>query len=252
MYRYLLFYLYALPLALCIASTAIAAPQKHNFTEQQCRHCHLSDPAGEGQLFTAAINTLCRGCHSLLETNVHPSMVKPGMTMPPGFWLDREGMLNCATCHDPHPEQTADSPLMLRGGADGLDFCALCHDTDRPHRGATFLAHSKSYTAPNGSPTGLDGVSRDCLRCHDPSDPHSGVCIIGQKGQCAGHIAGLNYDEAAGRNRGLTPRSSLSPLISLYEGKIGCASCHSIYSKEPAMLVFSNQGSALCFACHGK
>jgi predicted CXXCH cytochrome family protein len=40
--------------------------------------------------------------------------------------------------------------------------------------------------------------------------------------------------------------------VKLYEGKIGCGSCHNIYSKEKYMLVISNDSSVLCLECHLK
>jgi predicted CXXCH cytochrome family protein len=33
---------------------------------------------------------------------------------------------------------------------------------------------------------------------------------------------------------------------------VGCLSCHNTFSKVPNQLVMSNQGSALCLACHMK
>ena len=141
---------------------------------------------------------------------------------------------------------------MLRGNAQNLDFCALCHDPTVPHKGVTFIAHSKTYTPPDNTTSGLDRITNNCLTCHDPMDPASGVCLLGQQGQCSGHIIGLEYDEAISKNKGLNPRNNLPPFISLYEGKIGCASCHSIFSGEAAMVVINNKASALCLGCHRK
>lgn len=229
-----------------------SAGQKHNFPQDECgSRCH-TDPRGGELVFLTDVDTLCRDCHALADRNVHPSLIAPGMAVPSGFWLDKEGRLNCATCHDPHPEQGKESPFMLRGNARDLDFCALCHAPATPHKSVTFLAHSKAYTPSQSATSDVDRITRDCLACHDPMDPSSGVCLLGQKGQCSGHIIGLEYDEAASGNKGLKPRSGLSPFISLYEGKIGCASCHSIFSAETAMLVIGNKGSALCLGCHQK
>jgi predicted CXXCH cytochrome family protein len=44
--------------------------------------------------------------------------------------------------------------------------------------------------------------------------------------------------------------ASLDHRIRLFSGAVGCGSCHSVYSKEPKLLVMSNRGSALCLQCH--
>jgi predicted CXXCH cytochrome family protein len=36
----------------------------------------------------------------------------------------------------------------------------------------------------------------------------------------------------------------------LFDGNLGCGSCHSAYSKEPHLLVMNNRGSKLCLSCH--
>lgn len=224
--------------------------QKHDFTQDQCGSTCHTDPRGGELVFLADIDSLCLNCHTLLDKNVHPSLFSPERQIPSELWLDGEGRLNCATCHDPHPDPSDSDPLLLRGDASGIDFCALCHERNIPHKGVTFVAHSKSYTSPESGGSTLDWVTQDCLACHDPSDALSGVCILGQEGTCGGHIIGKTYDQ--GYSEKLKPRTELSPYISLYEGKIGCASCHSIYSGENALLVLSNSSSALCLGCHKK
>ncbi len=75
-------------------------------------------------------------------------------------------------------------------------------------------------------------------------------CVLGQEEQCASHVIGLDYQKVSADNPDLNPRSELSPLIIFYEGKVGCLSCHSIYSYELTQLVISNQSSQLCTNCH--
>jgi len=38
--------------------------------------------------------------------------------------------------------------------------------------------------------------------------------------------------------------------IRLFEGRIGCGTCHDPFSKLPKQLVMSNKGSRICLACH--
>jgi predicted CXXCH cytochrome family protein len=44
--------------------------------------------------------------------------------------------------------------------------------------------------------------------------------------------------------------NSLDPRIRLFDGRVGCGSCHSPYAREHALLVMSNDRSALCLSCH--
>ncbi len=251
-------YLVALVLLLFILGSVIAqAAQKGHDFKGQCERCHLTTPGVGEPIFASAIDTLCRECHKLNKQNAHPSEVTPSMSMQKSFWLDAEGRLNCATCHDPHPEQAETYPWLLRSKQAGVAFCQLCHDqtvsATGQHLAATILAHGKSYTPPTGSSAEMDQLSTDCVSCHDGSEaPHASFCLLGQEGQCSGHIIGLDYDRVAAGNQGLNPRSSISPLLSFYQGKVGCASCHSIYSGEATKLVVGSRESPLCLQCHRK
>jgi predicted CXXCH cytochrome family protein len=44
--------------------------------------------------------------------------------------------------------------------------------------------------------------------------------------------------------------SALDPRIRLFDGKVGCGSCHNQYSSRESLLVMSNHQSRLCLACH--
>ena len=74
-----------------------------------------------------------------------------------------------------------------------------------------------------------------------------------RQGKMTNHSIGMEYSRVAMRN---TSRYRYRyPLthndrIRLFDGKVGCGSCHSLYSQEKAHLVQSNYGSALCFECH--
>jgi len=250
---------FCMVLSLVLAAVASdpypASAQKHAFTNQ-CDGCHLTDPAEGVMVFNADIDILCRNCHDLPKINSHPSDIASEMAVPPGFWLDDSGRLNCATCHDPHPGLGEDAPFMLRGTARDIEFCRLCHPVSASDEGmplaAVFVAHGRSYTLPvSGSE--LDKISADCLSCHEGSGgPHVDYCLLleNMERNCTGHIIGADYAERAARNRGLRSLEGLSGNISLYEGKVGCASCHSIYSTEERKLVMNNSGSALCKECH--
>jgi predicted CXXCH cytochrome family protein len=243
------------PLVLLAALLLAATPATaggHDFTGK-CSSCHLSDPRGGTVLFTVGVDSLCRECHPPLQSHAHPSDVVPTMKLPPGFWVDASRRLTCAACHDPHPDAGAQAPALLRGNADDTGFCRLCHPeavtAEGRHLAASFVAHPKRYTAPgnNPSPERLDALSSVCMECHGGAGgPSTMFCTLGTKGNCTGHVLGVVYDEAASRHDFLQPRASLPDGISLYEGKVGCLSCHSLYSQAPKLL----SATPLCTSCH--
>jgi predicted CXXCH cytochrome family protein len=67
------------------------------------------------------------------------------------------------------------------------------------------------------------------------------------------HPVGISYEEISRKEKKkFRPISMLRKEIRLFNGKIGCGTCHNIYSKEPYMLVIDNEGSRLCLECHNK
>jgi predicted CXXCH cytochrome family protein len=183
--------------------------------------------------------------------------------------------MDCTTCHVPeHPDGVTGSPggrFMLRGGVSGAAFCAQCHEPGGTsgsrfdHAGLLARAHLRSD--PWGSPIGaedtsstgwdsgvghigdphLDAESRNCLSCHDGSNPAA-------KALGKSHPIGVPYEFVGfgerSRNRRMRPVQSLDPRIRLFDGRVGCGSCHNPYSDQPNMLAVHNHRSALCKSCH--
>lgn len=237
--------------------------EAHDFTGK-CENCHLTSPRkGSKNIFTRDIDTLCIECHEVAVKNSHPTKMIPSMNVPGYYFLDWQGRINCATCHDPHDKSVK---TMLRSKSRGRAFCETCHMggiLQGRHVAASGVAHTKNWTPPTASSFGqiLDRVSLECLVCHEGSVGPSAAVQIGAKTQgqalsYAGpgfsHPIGIDYAQAAAGDRELRQLDDLSPLVSLYEGKVGCASCHNQFSHEGDMLVFSNRGSALCLECHIK
>lgn len=248
-----------------VALSGIGAPRNPHDFAGRCEECHLVAPtAGQKGIFVYDIDYLCRRCHELSLKNSHPSEMAPSMKMPTGFLLDWQGRMTCGTCHDLHAENTVQNPYLLRGNVAGREFCALCHQrlltAKGVHQAITGIAHVKSWTPPDRETLGrvLDAVSVECISCHEGSvGPTASFSIAGEEtlsfqGRNFSHPIGMDYGEAASRNRQLRAPDYLSPLVSLYEGKVGCTSCHSPFSREADMLVISNRGSALCLECHLK
>ncbi|NNK62673.1 MAG: hypothetical protein HKO98_05620 [Gemmatimonadetes bacterium] len=49
---------------------------------------------------------------------------------------------------------------------------------------------------------------------------------------------------------GLRHPDLVDPRIRLFDGNLGCGSCHSVYAGEPGLLVMRNERSRLCTSCH--
>lgn len=237
----------------------------HDFTGR-CETCHLSFPKpGKEGKFIREISYLCRECHAVSDKNSHPIGTVPSMPMPDGFPVDRGGKMTCVTCHDPHSRLSSGDVEYLRTRARGKEFCELCHPGFLPiegtHVGSVSIAHSKTgehFDRSSEFERVLDKISMECLNCHDgviASDSAyqvNGGEAFRYKRRSLSHPIGMDYRQAALRDQELRPVELLSPLIALYDGKVGCASCHNPYSRVKRMLVMSDAGSALCLQCHIK
>ena len=233
----------------------------HEFAGR-CGSCHLTEPEqGKPSRFARSISFLCLECHSVPRDNSHPIGIVPSMQVPEDFMLDWSGKMTCVTCHDPH--SSAENQY-LRTEARGQGFCNLCHrgllPMQDPHVGTVSIAHSKQgiYNEDSSLAQILDRVSMECLSCHDgviASD--ASYKIVGEDAVTyqrdgLSHPIGMDYRRSALRGRELRPVETLSPYIALYDGKVGCASCHNPYSGQHRMLTMNNTGSALCLECHIK
>jgi len=247
------------------------AASAHDFTGR-CEQCHVSDPQGGTLIFMSDIGSLCRACHDRFITGDHPSQGTPSMAFPAEFQWDQSGnldeQLSCATCHDPHADGEAAARFMLRGSAEGTDFCRRCHSeavtSEGRHLAVAFLAHrpmgdtqqttSITTLATTTATSELDPISSECLSCHDGSaGPHAGFCLLMQEGKgCDGHIVSSSYAEVTAGNPGYHSVAEVAETLSLLDGVITCATCHNIYSHTGPMLAVDNTGSALCQVCHIK
>jgi len=277
--------------ALCMAVTCLTSPTlaeegwiihaptaSYNATTDiaKCERCHITNPFDGTQVLENPINASCLsiGCHSpyLADSLDHPTLITvtensvfPSLSIPEPFWLDEDHRLNCATCHNPHPDEAEYRPYLLRYNSvePPIFFCQECHGENdpfpSPHRQKILSAHSLPYTVAHDNHPGegielMDRTSAACsLECHPKDDVHSGFCIVGQREGCKGHYVGIIYEErATPDNPEMTPREALPLVVSLHEGKVGCLSCHSIYSKKKNLQTIAIDRSALCLVCHRK
>ncbi len=267
-----------LPVVLLIAFSAClvySALQNnaHDFSDSQCVDCHAITPVKgkrETLRMTASVETLCRRCHKKSEDSLsHPvEMVPVTIVSPADLPLSWEGKMTCATCHDIH---TASHPgfdgrwYYLRRAVTGQAFCIACHRDSAiiqkkgdSHARDLGVAHMRFTEGTGGR---IDKVSLACMSCHDGALAtkadvktgtwrHGNALSSGYDAQ-GSHPIGVTYRRAMKRG-GLIPLERLNPKIRLINGKIGCTSCHDIYSKLRKMLVLSNEGSRLCLECHDK
>jgi len=216
----------------------------------------------------------CSACHDLAPERSHPIGI-PAVAasgLQPDLPLDAGGRMDCLTCHlepqggpqGPHAEGVE---ALLRRPAGEL--CASCHvagaETSQALRHGLFLgrAHLAGGDRPGSGRPGLDELSRSCLACHDGSAaPSAGVKERAWGGSLGRgtldvfgeHPVGVEYDPfpPGGRPAGLRHEASLPSAVRLSDGKVGCGSCHSLYSALPALMAMDNRRGALCLSCHIK
>lgn len=252
----------------------------HMFTTNECLECHFTIPqAGdEGPMrFTKPISVLCGRCHKDLNVLSHVVDVVPSMNMPAGMPLDNLGMMTCATCHDPHRNgidpSTGKKTYYLRTDMQGKRFCLLCHE-DPMHPGMVSIftplgavTHRRSMDRSHGFATfnsledsvKLDPVSLMCIKCHEADEREADTEKLAQGiwthggGIGLSHPIGTDYESAAWKNRELVHVTDLDERIKLFDGKIGCCTCHDPYGKGGgAGLVIGEKNSYqdLCLGCH--
>ena len=213
----------------------------------------------------------CSGCHTPARGFSHPVGMRPGWALPPEFPL-QSGRVTCMTCHDAdsaasHARARSEGGPLLRGGLSAAELCGECHESSMgsarsAHPSALGRAHllwegDRPARRGSGGVAGeLDEQSARCMGCHDGSLAFDAggqrSNALSARGRELEHPVGLVY--AGGRHeRGgvrLAAVETLDSRIRLFDGAIGCGTCHSLFSKERAYLSMSNQASAMCLECH--
>ncbi|MBI5810422.1 MAG: cytochrome c3 family protein [Deltaproteobacteria bacterium] len=238
----------------------------HDF-EGKCLDCHLSVPGEDGKpgTFNMDITVMCTDCHKEALELSHPVDRRPTMALPAVFIVNWKGEITCITCHPAH--QAGFGDYHLRAVASGEGFCISCHSDieERMHKVSIASAHvgqgSLNRELPVAAGILLDELSLRCMACHDAV---VGVdAVVENRSVTLGfhnpdelelsHPVGVSYMEAKRKYRGAYRDPDKLPAeIKLFDGQVGCATCHNPYSKRHSELVMSNAGSALCLACHRK
>jgi predicted CXXCH cytochrome family protein len=202
----------------------------------------------------------CTDCHAVERNLSHPVGVFPSMVVPRDLPLS-DGRVACTTCHDEagprHPSGEAPGAL-LRG--EPASLCAACHDSsgqDRReiHAAAVSRAHLLWPQEAGRSGVrsgGLDLESAACISCHDGTV--ASLARYRPPGAAMRPLAGEHPIGVEQRQRWpddhLRPPYAIDPRVRLFDGRVGCGSCHSPYSPVESLLVMPNHRSALCLSCH--
>jgi predicted CXXCH cytochrome family protein len=253
----------------------------HHF-QLSCDSCHqpssensVIPETGSGDL-KDSVNRLCASpdCHDFDPVLSHPLGVTAENAVPASMPLDSNSSITCLTCHS--VPQTSGSANYADLGLDrslrrpsGIQFCAECHmrrggsRSQQSHWQFSARAHLGSVDTQTQQVQGfepltgqIDTESRTCLSCHDDitvTIPSHNETIRQKRARwkrMADHPIGMNYEHVATRQI----RRYILPLtnhrLRLFNGRVGCGSCHSPYSPLDKNLIMRNQRSALCRQCH--
>lgn len=215
-----------------------------------------------------AIADDCASCHKLSTIGSHPVGVIPALRIPASMPLVA-GKIGCTTCHDPaaaadHAGRKPAGRTFLREEDRGGSLCAACHTSDSgrtsPHANSHTRVHAPKPSllgkSSGGRKSELDAESRSCMGCHDgstASDAGSHTIRSMSFEANADHPVGVKYkSRPAGDTDAiiLTPIASLDKRVRLFDERVGCNSCHNVFSREKKLLVMDNKASRLCLACH--
>ncbi len=232
--------------------------KSHNFTEETCDLCHF-DIKQDASALKPMDNFKCEICHTdRRETLSHPFDIVPEMSIPSDLPLV-DGKMTCSTCHFTHPFSMKSRLLsffLLRRPGRGITFCTSCHKTDEKGHLLYGTIHKGTYEETNHNNT-IDNQTLQCIECHGSH------LTISKRSVGAGrwthgksqvnHAVGSVYESIVRtKPRDFHPKKKLSSNIRFFNGKIGCGTCHNVYSKEKSMLVVNNKKSRLCLECHNK
>ncbi len=251
-------------LCLILLSTAAlvfaVSGKPHEFKKNECSFCHIDVEKNPENTYLDVTRS-CETCHSTREqVQSHPTDMYPSSEIPEDLPLI-DGRLTCLTCHFVHPDRKRQRfikrDFFLRKPGRGPAFCSTCHTIDENKHIVFNKVHVGTYVEKSRK-TRIDRESLACIECHDShiTTPRASLGAgFWKHGRTniLPHPIGISYEESHKRKKGgFKPAGMLRKEVKLYEGNIGCGSCHNIYSKEKYMLVIRNDSSVLCLECHVK
>jgi len=235
----------------------------HEFSRDECKLCHM-DYEKEPKNLTAPVTDMCRKCHKEITLkSAHPVDTYPVATIIPPDLPLRSGTISCSTCHDIHGDAVnifGEKTYFLRRTYTGKDFCLSCHKQGislEPHMDVIDVAHMGSRFKVINPSEPLDPISRECISCHAGIVGRGVAFNLGSgvwthEEPAISHPIGVDYEKSRLQRieARLKPISLVDKRIKFFDGKIGCGTCHDVYSKDQRSLVMSNRGSKLCTSCH--
>ena len=261
-----------LSLIVALAATAALVQAEDPPADRQLALAVLPEPSPATQPAGHFTAENCAQCHLADAALSHPVNVRPTLSVPASLPLE-EGRITCTTCHvdstAAHAQARTHPSALLRTADDGT-FCIQCHNSvalTRAAQHSAALSRAHLLWAP-GSPAGQFNAAvrapatpitravvdetRVCLSCHDGTVASDASAKGDGTHAGAGHPTSVRY---GGTNLGsprtpLVPIGSVDPRLRLFNGQVGCATCHSPYSSEAKLLVMRNDRSALCLSCH--
>ncbi len=230
----------------------------HNFTQEDCMMCHTNIEKDKPGL-KAVTAAVCEKCHKVGKQKLsHPIEIIPEKYIPADMPLVN-GEMTCITCHFVHSASVLNvkfTRYFLRRPGRGQLFCSTCHKIDNKGHLVFEKIHTGSFkvTNPNGT---LDDYTLQCIECHDRFINRTSLSAGSGKWKHSSfklnHPVGIIYQNFAVKNQAAyNALTTLPEEIRLFNGKIGCGTCHNVYSKEKFMLVTNNYQSRLCRQCHVK
>lgn len=254
----------------------------HHF-QLPCGNCHnlradVNEPGyrsnADVREIKGDINQMCTssGCHNIDPVLSHPVGIKPGGPVPKDLPLDINSNITCLTCHQEtgYSDGTDDSKKYFLRRSISEQLCASCHMniTDiqdrRSHWQFSQRAHLDSIKPKADAPEeeilsfrDIDSESLMCLSCHDevtvtlPSQYETYGEKKARFNGMADHPIGMEYEDIALAKPGyyFYPQRD-QEKIRLFDGRVGCGSCHSLYAKSKSYLVDTLENDVLCIKCH--
>jgi len=254
------FVLVPLLLAALVAFVYGVFQPPHRFTQSECQICHV-DAKNSPEAIKSDVTYSCEFCHAdHAAARSHPTDVRPVLSIPNDMPL-MDGRLTCLTCHYAHsggsnPFQKK-KHYFLRRPIRGIIFCSSCHKIDENRHIAFGNIHKGVYEETD-STTRVDRMTLECIECHDQEMTEERLGTLGagswtHYSKSFNHPVGSTYRDFSTKfRRKYRPENTLRKEVKLYNGKIGCGTCHDMYSKEKGMLSLSNRTGNLCTECHIK
>ena len=109
---------------------------------------------------------------------------------------------------------------------------------------------SAGQIAHNGWMVNDSGDPSECIVCHDGSTASIAHYCTVDCSVVTPHSIMKDYPPVLKEDSYAPVKSLEEKGIRLFNGKLGCVSCHDLKKTKKSHLIMDNAGSALCFSCH--